>query len=105
MKGLKFSWLMPALLALTMIGCASATGKTVGRTVDDSVITAKVKSKLAAESVGTLTRIGVDTVEGTVYLTGIVNKPELRERATMLASEVSGVREVVNNLRIGSATQ
>ena len=38
------------------------TGSTAGQNVDDSTITASVKTKLATEKLSTLTRVEVDTV-------------------------------------------
>jgi hyperosmotically inducible protein len=87
------------LVALTA-GCTSMTGKTAGQNVDDASITASVKGKLAAEKPATLTKVDVDTNKGTVYLTGIVETAAIKERATELARQVAGVREVVNNLKI-----
>ena len=69
------------LVALTA-GCTSMTGKTAGQNVDDASITASVKTKLAAEKPATLTKVDVDTNKGTVYLTGNVETPAIKERAT-----------------------
>jgi hyperosmotically inducible periplasmic protein len=93
---------MLALVVLVALaaGCTSMTGKTAGQNVDDASITASVKTKLAAEKPATLTKVDVDTNKGTVYLTGNVETPAIKERATELARQVSGVREVVNNLKI-----
>lgn len=86
-----------SLLAL-VAGCQSMTGRTAGENVDDAAITASVKSKLAADRAGSLTSIDVDTVSGTVYLTGTVPDASAKERAGELARDVDGVRSVVNNL-------
>jgi hyperosmotically inducible protein len=93
------------MLVLVMVvavaaGCASMTGKSAGENVDDASITASVKSKLAAEKVATLTKVDVDTNKGTVYLTGNVENAAVKARATDLARQVAGVREVVNNLQV-----
>jgi len=72
-------------------------GKTAGQNVDDATITAKVKSKLVAEKAANLTRIDVDTNNGTVYLNGVVETDEQKTRAHQLAHEVAGVKSVVNN--------
>jgi hyperosmotically inducible protein len=87
------------VLAVTA-GCTSMSGKTAGENVDDASITASVKSKLAAEKVATLTKVDVDTNKGTVYLTGNVENAAMKARATDLARQVVGVREVVNNLKV-----
>ena len=67
----------------------------------DSTITAKVKAKLASEKVSTLTKVNVDTRQGVVQLNGTVDSEQTRMRATDLARQVDGVRDVVNNLKVG----
>jgi hyperosmotically inducible protein len=87
-------------IVLTMAACQSMTGKTVGQNVDDATITASVKSKLVAEKAGNLTRVDVDTNNGTVYLNGTVESPEQKTRAEQLAWQAKGVKSVVNNLQV-----
>ena len=94
------SMLVLVMLMAVTAGCTSMTGKSAGENVDDATITASVKTKLAAEKPATLTKVDVDTNKGTVYLTGNVETPTIKERATELARQVAGVREVVNNLKI-----
>ncbi len=89
------------LIALAFVGCTAMTGKSAGRNVDDAAITAGVKAKLAAdESLSTITRIDVDTNDGTVYLNGIVDNEIDRLRAAELARQVHGVYKVTNNLTV-----
>ena len=94
------SMLALAVLMAVTAGCSAMTGKSAGENVDDASITASVKTKLAAEKPATLTKVDVDTNKGTVYLTGNVENPAIKARATELARQVAGVREVVNNLKI-----
>jgi hypothetical protein len=97
------SVLVLALLVVVAAGCAATRGeKTVGQSVDDVSITAAVKAKLAAEKTATLTKIDVDTNKGTVYLNGNVESAAMKTRATELARQVDGVREVVNNLKVNN---
>jgi hyperosmotically inducible protein len=100
MRHLVRSMLVLVMVVAVTAGCTSMTGKTAGENVDDASITASVKSKLAAEKVATLTKVDVDTNKGTVYLTGMVENAAIKARATDLARQVAGVREVVNNLKI-----
>ena len=88
------------VLVALVAGCTSTTGKSTGRTIDDATITASVKSKLVADKVSNLTRVDVDTNNGTVYLNGTVESPEQKSRAEQLAWQASGVKTVVNNLQI-----
>ncbi len=89
-----------AALVVLLAGCASLTGETARQNMDDATITTAVKAKLATEKASTLTRIGVDTVQGTVYLTGIVETAALKARAGDVARQVEGVRGVVNHLKV-----
>jgi hyperosmotically inducible protein len=91
--------LLMALVALTA-GCQAMTGKSAGRTVDDATITAAVKSKLVADKATNLTRVDVDTNNGTVYLNGTVESAEQKTRVEELARQANGVRAVVNNLQV-----
>jgi hyperosmotically inducible periplasmic protein len=88
-----------AILVL-VVGCQTLTGKTAGTVVDDTAITASVKAKLVADKPANLTRVDVDTNQGTVYLNGMVDSPEQRARAEHLAWQASGVKSVVNNLQV-----
>jgi hyperosmotically inducible protein len=81
-------------------GCQSVTGETAGEQLSDAGITSAVKSKLAADRAGTLTQVEVDTVTKTVYLTGVVPSAEDKRRAGEVARSASGVKEVVNNLKV-----
>jgi osmotically-inducible protein OsmY len=89
-----------AILVVLLAGCTSLTGETARENMDDAAITAAVKATLAAEKASTLTRIGVDTVKGTVYLTGVVESVAIKERAAAITRQVQGVRGVVNNLKV-----
>lgn len=92
------------LLAAVMISaCSSSAGtvrRTTGETIDDATITAEVKSKLAAEKISTLTHVDVNTTLRTVYLNGVVNTVEMKQRAGTIAASVRGVNAVVNNLSV-----
>jgi hyperosmotically inducible protein len=99
MKGLRM--LAVCLLLLTAVaGCTAMTGETLGQNIDDTNITAAVKTKLAGEKASTLTRIDVDTVRGVVHLGGVVASDADRARAEQIASQVGGVKKVVNDLQI-----
>jgi hyperosmotically inducible periplasmic protein len=88
------------ILVAVAAGCRSVTGKSAGATVDDATITASVKSKLVADKASNLTRVDVDTNNGTVYLNGTVDSAEQKSRAEQLAWQAQGVKSVVNNLQV-----
>ncbi len=69
--------------------------------VKDSVITTKVKSKLASEHLGSLGNVHVDTdKDGVVFLSGSVRTQEEANRAVALARETEGVRSVNSKLTV-----
>jgi len=76
--------------------------RTVGQTVDDAGITAKVKMALAAEKEVSATHINVDTVQGTVTLSGRVADQSEIARALEVARRVDGVKSVDSKLSVGS---
>ena len=92
--------LVVMLTVFSLAGCQAMTGKTAGQNVDDATLTSSVKTKLAADKLSSLTRVDVDTNNGTVYLNGVVESPDQRARAQELASQVNGVNKVVNNLQV-----
>jgi hyperosmotically inducible protein len=92
------SIVLAALLIVS--GCTSMTGQTAGQNVDDSTITASVKTKLVADKTANLTRIDVDTINQVVTLSGIVESADQKAKAEQLARQVSGVKGVKNNLQV-----
>ena len=88
------------LTVFSLAGCQAMTGKTAGQNVDDATITSSVKTKLAADKLSSLTRVDVDTNNGTVSLNGVVESAEQKARAQDLASQASGVNRVINNLQV-----
>jgi hyperosmotically inducible protein len=99
-----------ALTAGVTVACTStpeegpveSTAENAGRVVDDSVITSKVKSALIADPTTKAHQINVETFQGTVQLSGFVDDAEARSRATQVAREVEGVKDVKNSLQIRS---
>lgn len=66
--------------------------------IDDSEITAKIKAAIFAEPGLKTLQINVDTIKGNVTLSGTVDSQASGERVRILASAVTGVRDVRNNL-------
>jgi osmotically-inducible protein OsmY len=78
----------------------AAGEQTAGEVVDDGVVTAKVKAKLVDDPVTKAYQINVETFKGTVQLSGSVDSDEARSRATQLAKDVGGVKDVQNSLQV-----
>ena len=83
-------------------GSAERTGANVGRAIDDSVVTGKVKAALIADSTTKAYQIEVETYQGTVQLSGFVDNAEQRRRAVEVARNVEGVKDVKNSIELRS---
>jgi hyperosmotically inducible protein len=72
-----------------------------GAFVKDSIITTKVKTKLASEHLGSIANIRVDTdKDGVVFLSGTVRTQEEANRAVAVARETEGVKSVNSKLTV-----
>ena len=72
----------------------SSSNETVPGKVDDSWITTKVKSKLAAAKGVKASDISVSTTDGAVTLTGTATSKKEKTRAVHIAKGVKGVKSV-----------
>ena len=88
--------------ALLLAGVLTLTGCATFDPLEDTRIEAEVKARLVGEKSANLTRVGVESREATVRLTGTVPSEDQRARAETLTREVSGVRRVVNALGVRS---
>lgn len=95
-----------ASLPLTFTaGCAgTATRESTGEYVDDTALTAKVKTELIRDPVVKARQVEVNTFKGTVQLSGFVDTEEEKSRAAQLARGVTGVRDVQNNIAVKTNT-
>lgn len=73
---------------------------TAGQAVDDSMLTASVKTKLTEDSTTKAHQINVGTQMAVVQLTGFVDSTTMKSRAGELARSVAGVKDVRNDLEI-----
>lgn len=76
------------------------TGAKVTAKVDDAMITTRVKTELAKDSVLSAVNVNVDTESGRVSMKGTAPSKESREQATALARNVTGVVSVDNQLTV-----
>ena len=87
-------------LTVFLNGCQAMTGETMGQNLDDGTLTSYVKTKLASDKINSLSRVGVETNNGIVVLTGEVETADQKSRSSTIAYEVKGVKQVVNNLQV-----
>jgi osmotically-inducible protein OsmY len=86
-------------VTLVTTGCAVMRGQeSVGAYVDDKTITTAVKAKLIEDKRTGGLSINVDTLNGTVALSGFAKSQNEKDVAGQIAATTKGVREVRNNL-------
>lgn len=109
MKKIHISALFSVLAIATTQEAKAATSKqsqTAGEYIDDSVVTAGVKSKIFEEKGLSSLNISVKTQDGVVTLSGTTDTAEHSQLAERVAKLVNGVKRVVNDLQVdGKKTQ
>lgn len=94
------------VLLLCLSACASnPPPENSGEFFDNSMITAKIKSKLVDDPLTGIFRIKVNSHKGVVQLSGIVRTSNEKQRAEVIAYSVDGVKEVDNSLRVTTTTE
>ena len=81
---------------------AIGESSSAGEVIDDSVLTAKVKTALIAASETKAHQINVETKDGVVQLSGFVDTNSAKSAATTVAKSVTGVKDVKNELSVKS---
>ena len=90
-----------ALALLTTSGCAVTRGQeTVGAYIDDTAITTAVKSRFFDNRFVDGTAISVETLNGTVMLSGFAKSMGEKTTAENLARNVTGVKAVKNEISV-----
>jgi len=98
-KNILIHFLLLLFVIATLAACASTrTQSSAGEYVDDSVITTKVKSLLAADDLLKSFKISVETYKGVVQLSGFVNSQKAVDKAGELTKTVKGVTSIKNDL-------
>lgn len=93
--------LAASLVLLAASGCAVSRGQeTVGAYVDDTGITTLVKSRFFEDKDVAGSSIGVETLNGTVMLSGFAKNSLERNKAESIARGVKGVTSIKNEIAI-----
>ncbi|WP_454061460.1 BON domain-containing protein [Candidatus Nitrospira salsa] len=88
-------------LAGLFVGCAATPyQESTGEYIDDSVISAKVKTDLLRCPMVSGLDIHVQTFKKRVQLSGFVNNARQAEHAATLAKEIGGVGAIENHISI-----
>ena len=98
--------LASALAALAMLvasGCAVQRGQeSVGSYIDDAAITTSVKARYVDNPDVDASAISVETLNGSVMLSGFAKNATERSTAESIAMKVKGVKSVKNGINVRS---
>ena len=98
-RALAIAALAGATLAGT--GCSVMRGQeTAGAYIDDTAITTAVKAKFVEDKTVDASAIKVETLNGTVQLSGFAKSSAEKSQAETLARNTKGVRSVKNDLTV-----
>ena len=92
---------MSVIVLLTATGCAVTRGQeTVGAYVHDAGITTLIKARMAESKLVAASSISVETLNGTVMLSGFAKNATEKSAAETIARGVSGVKLVKNEIAV-----
>ena len=86
--------------AATTTGLAIAEERTVGDAFEDLSIQAELNHLFFQDDVDLYNDVSISVVEGRVLLKGSVPTQEDRERASWVARQATGIREVINEMQV-----
>ena len=92
-----------AMTGITILatGCAVVRGQeTTGAYVDDTAITTAVKAKFVEDKTVAASSISVETLNGTVQLSGFAKSAAEKAQAEAIARGVKNVRAVRNDIAV-----
>ena len=90
-----------AIVLITASGCAVTRGQeSTGAYVDDSAITASVKARFVESTAVDAGAISVETMKGTVMLSGFAKNSNEKSSAETIAMKVPGVVSVKNAIAV-----
>jgi hyperosmotically inducible protein len=100
--------ILVALLAVTSVPCfqsAFAADKTVGVTVDDSVIATETKAALTGVAPNVASAVNVEVNKGRVQLVGFLDSPKQHTDAIAAAKTVKGHTAIIDGIVVMPGTR
>lgn len=92
---------LAAAALLTTAGCAVTRGQeSVGAYIDDATITTQIKSRFIESKAVDAASIHIETMKGTVLLSGFAKNSAERSTAESIARNVNGVKAVRNEIAV-----
>jgi len=111
---MKFKFLLVILLGVTSYSCVGVSSKglfgtgvsvaldprTVGTQMDDSIMQKNLAARILIKDKKYLISVKSKVLDGRIFLTGAVERPEEKLLLTKLAWEIKGTRSVRNDIKI-----
>ena len=111
---MKFKLLISILIGIILSGCAGVASKgvfgtgvsvaldprTIGTQIDDSIMQKSISTKILAKDKKYFLAVKTKVLDGRIFITGKVEKPEEKLQITKLAWETKGARSVRNDIKI-----
>ena len=111
---MKNKFLILILVSFILTGCAGVGSKglvgtgvsvafdprTVGTQIDDSIMQKTISTKIIAKDKKYFLNVKSKVLDGRIFITGKVDKPEEKLQITKLAWETKGARSVRNDIKI-----
>jgi hyperosmotically inducible protein len=108
------AWLCASAMTLFLPGCTSMVvggaaaggyatandGRAASQATDDASITSTINTRFVRDDLVRAVEIQVETRQGVVTLTGMVDSPEASLRALQLARSTPGVRRVDSRMKV-----
>jgi osmotically-inducible protein OsmY len=99
-KKVVFAVALGASMAVTGLTGCHTEGRSTGTYIDDRMVSSKVKGALDNSPVYKFPNVDVSTFNGTVQLNGFVDNQTQKDQAAQIASQVQGVKQLVNNITV-----
>jgi BON domain-containing protein len=90
-------------VSLFFLAVVLSLGAGCAKKPDDAKIAGDIQSKFSQDSGLSAKQLTVQSNDGTVTLAGTVDNDSQREAASRQAASVTGVKQVINNLQVGTA--
>jgi osmotically-inducible protein OsmY len=111
---MKFKFILAILIGLVLSNCAGVSSKglfgtgvsiafdprSVGTQMDDSIMQKNLTAKILVKDKKYLLSVKSKVLDGRIFLTGKVDRPEEKLLLTKLAWEIKGARSVRNDVKI-----
>jgi hyperosmotically inducible protein len=88
-----------AVAVTGLTGCHTE-GRSAGTYLDDRVVSSKVKGALDKAPIYKYPNVDVSSFNGTVQLNGFVQSRAQKDDAGQIASQVEGVKQLINNITV-----